>query len=53
MEDWEAFFVEKSTRRADKERREMRRRQTEGWIAAAVIAALIVAGIFGLALTRP
>jgi hypothetical protein len=28
----------------------MRRRRLEGWIAAAVIAALIVAGIAGLAL---
>jgi hypothetical protein len=50
MEDWEQFFVEKSRRRADKERLAQRKRRVTALIAAGLIAALLAAGIVGLAL---
>lgn len=53
MEDWEQFFVEKSARRADKDRRERRRRKLEAAIATFAIGATLIGGIIALALTRP
>ena len=50
MEDWEQFFVEKSRRRADKERLARRKRRVSALIAAGLIAALLAAGIAALAL---
>lgn len=48
MEDWEQFFVEKSRRRADKDRAERRRRRNGRRLVAAIIALSILFGIVGL-----
>jgi hypothetical protein len=50
MEDWEQFFVEKSRRRADKERLEERRRRRQTIVSAGLVALLVFAAIAGLAL---
>lgn len=49
VEDWEQFFVAKSSRRFDRERFEQRRRRTGAVIGAAIITLIIVIGIIDLA----
>lgn len=53
MDDWEQFFVEKSRRRADKERLEDRQRLRHTVMAVAAVAAAILAAIAALVLARP
>jgi hypothetical protein len=50
VEDWEQFFVEKSRRRADKERFEQRRHRRQTILAVAMVAVLILAAIAALVL---
>jgi len=52
VEDWEEFFVEKSRRRAEKERLGRRRRRTARLLTFLIIGLMIAGGIVGLALQR-
>jgi type IV secretory pathway component VirB8 len=52
VEDWEKHFADKSRRRFEKERAERHRQRQGRWLAAAVIATSIIAGIAGLAIFR-
>lgn len=52
MEDWEQFFVEKSRRRFEKERAQRRRHFKQGFLAAAIIVALLAGAIIALANLR-
>ena len=51
MEDWEQFFVEKSRRRADKDRAERRRRRTNQ-IGLAFAIAVLVGSIIALTIVE-
>ncbi|HVM23469.1 MAG TPA: hypothetical protein VM308_09270 [Sphingomicrobium sp.] len=50
MEDWEEFFLEKSRRRAEKERLREQRQKRDAAIAAVIGVALVLGLIAGLAL---
>lgn len=51
MEDWEQFFVDKSNRRAEKERLRARRQKRDAILAAIVTAILILGLLAALALS--
>ena len=50
MEDWEQFFAEKSRRRFEMEREEMRRDRQKLLLAAGVITLMVIAAIIGLSI---
>jgi hypothetical protein len=50
VEDWEQFFAEKSRRRFEVEREEMRRDRLRLALAAGLIGLLVIVAIVGLAI---
>jgi hypothetical protein len=50
VEDWEQFFAEKSRRRFEVEREEMRRDRLRLALAAGLIGLLVIVAMLGLAI---
>ncbi|HEY8591636.1 MAG TPA: hypothetical protein VIL42_02090 [Sphingomicrobium sp.] len=52
MDDWEKHFVEKSRRRADKERAERRRKRQNARIALVMIVLVLIGSVAALVFLR-